>query len=122
MVDSTGIKMMGEGEWRVKKHGADYRCQWRKLHLGVDAQKLAIRAMEVAENRTGDGTMLLELLSQIPQTEALATVAAGGAYDWGVRHTFMSRSDATVRGRSHHFTASKRQILQRKFTGQSDSE
>ncbi len=47
LVDSTGIKMMGEGEWKVKKHGADYRRQWRKLHLGVDAQTLEIRAMEV---------------------------------------------------------------------------
>jgi hypothetical protein len=33
-VYSTGIKMLGEGEWKTKKHGADYRRQWRKIHLG----------------------------------------------------------------------------------------
>jgi Transposase DDE domain len=35
LVDSTGLKMMGEGEWKTKKHGAEYRRQWRELHLGV---------------------------------------------------------------------------------------
>lgn len=40
LVGSTGIKMRGEGEWKVKKHGADYRRQWRKLHLGIDAETL----------------------------------------------------------------------------------
>ena len=74
LVDSTGIKMIGEGEWKVKKHGADYRRQWRKLHLGIDAQTLEIRAMEVTDNRTGDATMLPELLSQTPAGEGLVTV------------------------------------------------
>ncbi|MDH0373765.1 IS5 family transposase, partial [Comamonas aquatica] len=37
LVDSTGIKFLGEGEWKCKKHGAEYRRQWRKLHIGIDA-------------------------------------------------------------------------------------
>ena len=45
LVDSTGIKMLGEGEWKTKKHGADYRRQWRKVHLGIDAATLEIRAI-----------------------------------------------------------------------------
>ena len=36
LVDSTGIKFLGEGEWKRKKHGAEYRRQWRKVHLGID--------------------------------------------------------------------------------------
>ena len=40
LVDSTGIKMLGEGEWKRKKHGADYRRQWRKVHIGIDAETL----------------------------------------------------------------------------------
>jgi len=43
LVDSTGIKMLGEGEWKTKKHGADYRRQWRKVHVGIDATTLEIR-------------------------------------------------------------------------------
>jgi hypothetical protein len=45
---STGIKFLGEGEWKRKKHGAEYRRQWRKVHLGIDAPPLEIRAIEVA--------------------------------------------------------------------------
>ena len=40
LVDSTGVKMLGEGEWKTKKHGADYRRQWRKVHLGIDAETM----------------------------------------------------------------------------------
>lgn len=46
LVDSTGIKMTGEGEWKTRKHGASYRRQWRKVHLGIDAETLEIRAIE----------------------------------------------------------------------------
>jgi len=40
LVDSTGIKLLCEGEWKTKRHGADYRRPWRKVHLGIDAAKL----------------------------------------------------------------------------------
>jgi hypothetical protein len=42
LVDSTGIKFLGEGEWKRKKHGAEYRRQWRKVHLAIDAETLEI--------------------------------------------------------------------------------
>ncbi len=54
LVDSTGIKFLGEGEWKRKKHGAEYRRQWRKVHLGIDAHTLEIRAIEVTDNSVGD--------------------------------------------------------------------
>lgn len=66
LVDSTSIKMLGEGEWKRKKRGADYRRQWRKVHLGIDAQKLKMRAIEITANSVGDAPMLLALLEQIP--------------------------------------------------------
>ena len=69
LVDSTGIKMLGEGEWKRKKHGAEYRREWRKVHLGIDADTLEIRAIEITDNRIGDAPMLPELLKQIPSTE-----------------------------------------------------
>lgn len=65
-VDSTGIKFLGECEWKCKKHGTEYRRQWRKMHLAIDAHTLYIRAIEVTDNGTGDTPMLPELLSQIP--------------------------------------------------------
>jgi hypothetical protein len=80
-VDSTGIKMLGEGERKAKKHRAAYRRQWRKVHLGIDAATLAIGAMEVIANSIGDAPMLSSLLSQIPLEEAIASVSGDGAYD-----------------------------------------
>lgn len=53
LVDSRGIKMMGEGEWKTRKHGASYRRQWRKVHLGIDAETFDIRALEVTSNAVG---------------------------------------------------------------------
>ena len=50
LVDSTGIKFLGEGEWKCKKHGPERRRQWRKLHIGIDAQTLQIRAICVTSN------------------------------------------------------------------------
>lgn len=61
LVDSTGIKFLGDGEWKRKKHGAEYRRQWRKVHLGIDAQTLEIRDIEVTDNSVGDAPMLPEL-------------------------------------------------------------
>ena len=81
LVDSTGIKMLGEGEWKTKKHGADYRRQWRKVHLRIDAATLEIRAMEVTDNSIGDAPMLPHLLGQISLEEAIASVSGDGAYD-----------------------------------------
>jgi len=81
LVDSTGIEMLGEGEWKTKKHGAEYRRQWRKVHLGIDASTLEIRAMEVTDNSIGDAPVLPALLHQIPADERIASVSGDGAYD-----------------------------------------
>jgi hypothetical protein len=86
LVDSTGIKFLGEGEWKRKKYGAEYRRQWRKVHLGIDASTLEIRAIEVTDNSVGDAPMLPELLGQIPPDEAVASVSADGAYDTKACH------------------------------------
>lgn len=81
LVDSTGIKFLGEGEWKRKKHGAQYRRQWRKVHLGVDADTLEIRAIEITDNSVGDAPMLAELMGQIASEESIASVSGDGAYD-----------------------------------------
>ena len=81
LVDSTGIKMMGEGEWKTRKHGASYRRQWRKVHLAIDAETLEIRAIEVTTNAIGDAPTLPDLLAQIPAGEKIISVGGDGAYD-----------------------------------------
>lgn len=81
LVDSTGIKMMGEGEWKTRKHGASYRRQWRKVHIGIDAETMDIRAIEVTTNAAGDAQTLPDLLEQIPEDEPILSVGGDGAYD-----------------------------------------
>ena len=96
LIDSTGVKMLGEGEWKTKKHGADYRRQWRKVHLGIDAQTLEIRAIEITDNAIGDAPMLPELLAQIPADEQLHSVSADGAYDTKACHEAIASRQAAA--------------------------
>lgn len=96
LVDSTGIKMLGEGEWKTKKHGADYRRQWRKVHLGIDAATLKIRAIEVTDNATGDAPMLACLLEQISVDETIASVSGDGAYDTKGCHEAIAQRGALL--------------------------
>ncbi|WP_368014067.1 transposase [Chromobacterium violaceum] len=70
------------------------RC---KLHLGIDAQALTIRAMDVTGDRTGNATMLPARLSRIAAIEALATVTTDGAYDSYLCHAaFVGRGAAAI--------------------------
>ena len=94
LVDSTGVKMLGEGEWKTKKHGAEYRRQWRKVHLGIDAETLEIRAIEVTSNRVGDAQVLPDMLNQIPRDERIDSVSGDGAYDTKNAHTAIVDRDA----------------------------
>ena len=81
LVDSTGLKFLGEGEWKRKKHQPEYRRQWRKLHLGIDAETLQIRDVQLTTNNVSDSQVLGDLLDQIPQDEHIDSVYTDGAYD-----------------------------------------
>lgn len=81
LVDTTGIKILGEGEWKTKKHGAGYRRQWRKVHLEIGAETMGIRAIEITDNSISDAPMLPELLAQTPAAETIVAVSGDGAYD-----------------------------------------
>ena len=79
LVDSTGVKLSGPGEWLVEKHGTQRRRAWRKLHLAVDAKTGTIVASTLTSKEVDDAAELGPLLDQID--EPLAAVIADGAYD-----------------------------------------
>ena len=81
LVDSTGLKFLGEGEWKRKKHGPEYRRQWRKLHIGIDAKTLQICTVQLTTNHVSDSQVLEDLLAQIPLDEQINSVYTDGAYD-----------------------------------------
>ena len=61
-VDSTGLKVYGEGEWKVRKHGVGKRRTWRKLHLGIDVATQQIVSCVLTENSVDDAEMASELI------------------------------------------------------------
>jgi hypothetical protein len=79
LVDSTGLRLCGPGEWLVEKHGTHRRRSWRKLHIGVDADTGQILASELTTSDVDDGSQVEPLLDQI--TAPLASFTSDGAYD-----------------------------------------
>ena len=79
LIDSTGLKVFGAGEWLQEKHGAKARRTWKKLHLAVDAETGMIMASTLTGNDIGDPSQVAPLLDQIGA--AIASVTADGAYD-----------------------------------------
>ena len=81
VLDSTGMKVYGEGEWKVRQHGWSKRRTWRKLHIGVDEKTGDILLGEVTGNDTADCEMLKPLLAKLPSKASLSQVSADGAFD-----------------------------------------
>jgi hypothetical protein len=90
LVDSTGLKIYGEGEWLHQKHGIRSRRRRRKLHLGVDADTHEIIAADLTPDDVGDIAELPELLDQVEA--AVASVTADGAYDGQVVYDAVAES------------------------------
>ncbi|MCF5899640.1 IS5 family transposase [Aeromonas veronii] len=91
VIDSTGLKVFGEGEWKVRKHGAEKRRVWRKLHLAVDPVTHDIVAAEVSLENVHDAEVLPTLLN--PLRRKLGHVYADGAYDSKASHRLLSRKE-----------------------------
>src|SRR6185295_61763 len=79
LVDSTGLKLYGAGEWLVEKHGAKRRRSWRKMHLGVDARTGRIVAATLTDRDEDDASQVGPLLDQVE--DPVASFTADGAYD-----------------------------------------
>ena len=79
VVDSTGIKVYGEGEWKVRMHGHSKRRTWRKLHLGVDESTGEILAAVVSTNNVSDDAAFGDVIDAVE--DPIETVSADGAYD-----------------------------------------
>ncbi|MND56505.1 Transposase DDE domain protein [compost metagenome] len=94
VIDSTGLKVFGEGEWKVRKHGHDKRRVWRKLHLAVDPATHAIVTAEVSLENVHDAEVLPTLLK--PLRRQLGTIFADGAYDTKDCHALIRQKNATA--------------------------
>ena len=92
VLDSTGLKFFGAGEWARAKHG-ETRRSWRKLHISVDPASSEIRTHELTGDDTADATMAGPLVAG--SGGMIRRVFADGAYDGGARDKSDPRSSAT---------------------------
>ncbi len=79
LVDSTGLKLLGAGEWLHEKHGTTMRRSWRKLHLGLDAGTSQIVASMLTAHDADDGAQVGRLLDQV--SAPITSFTGDGAYD-----------------------------------------
>ncbi len=96
LVDSTGIKFLGDGEWLARKHGTHRRRQYRKVHLAMDTATSDICAVEFTSSDKGDSPVLPHLLDQIPLDEQIGTVTGDGAFDTRRCHTAILERGGTA--------------------------
>lgn len=94
VIDSTGLKIFGEGEWKVRKNGAEKRRVWRKLHLAVDPATHDIVAAEMSLDNVHDAEVLPTLLN--PERRKLGHIYADGAYDSKASHQLIVHKGATA--------------------------
>jgi len=117
VVDSTSVKLYGEGEWKVRKHGYSKRRTWRKVHLGLDAKTGQICVAPMTHQDVADADVLPKLLDQIPadaqtsippreaampwpantpgaswRNEAIDAIARSGRQEWKKRSGYHRRS------------------------------
>jgi len=94
VIDSSGLKVYGEGEWKVRQHGASKRRTWRKIHLAVDADHQEIQAAVLTDAGGEDAEMVAPLLAQIDNE--IQSVNADGAYDKRKVYTLLAEQAPTA--------------------------
>jgi hypothetical protein len=88
LLDSSGFKVFGEGEWKVRKHGLGYRRTWRETHIAVDLRSRNIIGVINTKPSIGDSTQLKPLLKQVQaRRHQITTVIGDGAYDAKANYT-----------------------------------
>ena len=92
VVDATGLKMFGEGEWKVRQHGVGKRRTWRKIHLAVDETAKDIIGIEVTTADWHDSEVFPDLLAQVEGE--VSQVSGDGAYDTAGAHAAIAGRDA----------------------------
>lgn len=94
VVDSTSVKLFGEGERKVRKHGYSKRRSWRNVHLGLDVKTRQVRAALMTHRDVDDASVLPDLLDQIPADEDIEVLGGDGAYDTKAGHASIAARGA----------------------------
>jgi hypothetical protein len=94
VVDSTGLKVFGEGEWKVRQHGAGKRRTWLKVHLAVDAHAKDVVGVEVTSASWTDGEVFADLVGQVDVP--IEQIDGDGAYDTREAYAVAAQREAAL--------------------------
>jgi hypothetical protein len=113
LIDATGAKVLGEGEWKVKIHGKQKRRKWIKIHIAIDAKTQEIVAEATTESNVADSTVTETLLNQIQGS--IKITMADGAYDHApARDAIRKRGSKALipppKNASYKWTGSERDV------------
>lgn len=89
VVDSTGLKVYGEGEWKVRKHGAGKHRTWMKMHLAMDAGSQQIKGVSLTSNSVEDSSAGISLIKSMKFR--IGSLRGDGGYD---KHKFREMLNA----------------------------
>ena len=92
LVDASGFKVYGEGEWKVRQHGYSKRRTWRKLHIGINEATGEVIAAMASTNDLRDDALLGDLLEQVPGL--IEQVSGDGIYDTGECYRLLQEREA----------------------------
>jgi transposase len=93
LVDSSGLKIFGEGEWKMRTHGKSKRRTWRKIHIGVDRKTKAIVTTKLTKATVGDSSVIAKLLDRISNLEGMT---GDGAYDANPVYAYLNERKASA--------------------------
>jgi len=110
VIDSTGLKVYGEGEWKVRQHGYSKRRTWRKLHLAICPDSHEILFVKLTDNKTPDHKIYPQFLETTPKT--VKRTYADGAYD----------RESCYRAIISNYSSAKQCSISNQCTGTSTSE
>lgn len=93
VVDSSGLKLYGEGEWKARKHGWSKRRSWRKLHVMIEPNTGEIQAVDLTGAGGHDSKSVAPMLEQLdPEVEIDSFIGDGGYDTWGVYADIQARA------------------------------
>jgi len=91
VVDASGLKVYGDGEWKVKVHGAAQRRAWRKLHIGVDEATGDLTAAVLTDEATSDHAIFAQVIDQTRAHHTIKQVSGDGGYDYYAVYRYLQQ-------------------------------
>jgi len=119
--DSTGLKVYGEGEWKVRKHGWGKHRTWRKMHLAINATTSDIEAVTLTGNDVDDATEVGTLLNKV--AGKITSARGDGAYDKnkvrqqlgnkGIKQTIPPQKNAVIKDEGESYAIERNEAIRR---------